>query len=85
MSSGTTRAVLLSYRRSNTSHVAGRLADWLTERLGSTQVFMDVDTIEPGVDFATAIARAVASCDVLIALIGSNLVNDHRPARTTQT
>jgi tetratricopeptide (TPR) repeat protein len=31
---------------------------------------MDVDTIEPGVDFAAAIAREVASCDVLIALIG---------------
>ncbi len=31
---------------------------------------MDVDAIEPGVDFAAEIARAVASCDVLIALIG---------------
>ncbi|MGB6162537.1 MAG: toll/interleukin-1 receptor domain-containing protein, partial [Pseudonocardiaceae bacterium] len=42
----------------------------MTERLGATQVFMDVDTIEPGDDFAAAIAREVASCDVLIALIG---------------
>lgn len=31
---------------------------------------MDVDTIEPGTDFASAIVREVASCDVLIALIG---------------
>jgi hypothetical protein len=31
---------------------------------------MDVDTIEPGADFTTAIAREVSSCDVLIALIG---------------
>lgn len=67
---GTTRAVFLSYRREETRHIAGRLADRLTERLGSTQVFMDVDTIEPGADFAAAIAREVASCDVLIALIG---------------
>lgn len=65
-----TRAVFLSYRREETRHIAGRLADRLTERLGSTRVFMDVDTIEPGVDFAAAIAREVASCDVLIALIG---------------
>ena len=65
-----TRSVFLSYRREETRHIAGRLADRLTERLGSTQVFMDVDTIEPGADFAAAIARAVASCDVLIALIG---------------
>ncbi|MGH3843952.1 MAG: tetratricopeptide repeat protein [Pseudonocardiaceae bacterium] len=67
---GTTQAVFLSYRREETRHIAGRLADRLTERLGSTQVFMDVDTIEPGADFAAAIAREVASCDVLIALIG---------------
>ncbi|MGH3670436.1 MAG: hypothetical protein ACRDSH_07350, partial [Pseudonocardiaceae bacterium] len=38
----------LSYRREETRHVAGRLAYRLTGRLGSTQVFMDVDTIEPG-------------------------------------
>jgi ribosomal protein L7/L12 len=75
---GATRAVFLSYRREETRHIAGRLADRLTDRLGSTQVFMDVDTIEPGTDFAAAIAREVASCDVLIALIGpiwSTIVN----------
>jgi len=31
---------------------------------------MDVDTIEPGVDFAEAIRRAVATCEVLLAVIG---------------
>jgi hypothetical protein len=29
---------------------------------------MDVDTIEPGVDFVRAIEEAVAACDVLIRL-----------------
>ena len=33
---------------------------------------MDVDTIEPGVDFAEAINRAVAACTVLLAVIGPN-------------
>jgi TIR domain/Domain of unknown function (DUF4062) len=58
--------IFLSYRREETRHLAGRLADGL----GSVQVFMDVDSIEPGADFADAIARQVESCDVLIALIG---------------
>jgi TIR domain len=67
---GATRAVFLSYRREETRHIAGRLADRLTERLGPEQVFMDVDTIEPGADFAAVIAREVASSRILIALIG---------------
>ncbi|MGH8917889.1 MAG: TIR domain-containing protein [Actinomycetes bacterium] len=67
---GATRAVFLSYRREDTRHLAGRLADRLTEWLGPQQVFMDVDTIDPGADFATTIAREVASCRILIALIG---------------
>jgi hypothetical protein len=33
------------------------------------QVFIDVDMIEPGVDFAEAISRAVAACQVLVAVI----------------
>ncbi|MGH3940950.1 MAG: hypothetical protein ACRDTG_20390 [Pseudonocardiaceae bacterium] len=31
---------------------------------------MDVDTIKPGADFATVIARALAAYRILIALIG---------------
>ena len=31
---------------------------------------MDVDTIEPGLDFAEEVTRAVAACQVLVAVIG---------------
>jgi hypothetical protein len=58
--------VFLSYRREETRHAAGRIAD----RIGPERVFMDVDTIEPGADFAEAINEAVASCALLLALIG---------------
>ncbi len=34
------------------------------------RVFMDVDTIEPGVDFERVIEKAVGECDVLVAVIG---------------
>jgi hypothetical protein len=38
--------------------------------VGPDQVFMDVDSIQVGEDFVDMITAAVASCDVLLALIG---------------
>jgi TIR domain len=62
--------IFVSYRRQESSHLAGRLADRLADRFGEGQVFIDVNTIEPGVDFAEEIFRAVAACKVLLAIIG---------------
>src|SRR5690348_8067166 len=62
--------IFVSYRRQETSHLAGRLYDRLADRFGESQVFIDVDAIEPGVDFAEEIFRAVAACQVLLAIIG---------------
>ena len=62
--------IFISYRRQESSHLAGRLADRLADRFGEGQVFIDVDTIEPGADFAEEISRAVAACRVLLAVIG---------------
>jgi hypothetical protein len=62
--------IFISYRREDSSAAAGRLHDRLREHYGRDNVFMDVDSIEPGLDFIEAIERTVSSCDVLIALIG---------------
>jgi hypothetical protein len=62
--------IFVSYRRQETGHLAGRLYDRLADRFGEGQVFIDVDSIEPGVDFAEEIFRAVAACKVLLAIIG---------------
>jgi TIR domain-containing protein len=59
----------VSYRRGDSGH-AGRLYDALSSHFGADNVFMDVDTIDPGADFAEVINRAVTSCNVVIALIG---------------
>jgi hypothetical protein len=42
----------------------------LRERFPDAQVFMDLDSIEAGRDFAEVISEAVNSCAVLVALIG---------------
>ena len=73
MAVDTTTRVFLCYRREDTRHLAGRLADRLTQHFG--EVFMDIDDIEPGTDFTTAIRDAVGECDVLLALIGPQWLN----------
>jgi TIR domain len=62
--------IFISYRRQDTAWPAGRLYDALVEHFPAEQVFMDVDSIEPGEDFVERITAVVSSCDVLLALIG---------------
>lgn len=62
--------IFLNYRREDASGHAGRLYDSLADRFGPDNVFMDVDTIRLGSDFAAVIERAVNQCDVLVALMG---------------
>jgi TIR domain len=62
--------VFISYRRQESSSSAGRLYDRLADRLGDDHVFIDVDTIAPGLDFGEVITEAVSTCEVLLAVIG---------------
>lgn len=64
--------VFISYRRSDTQHVAGRLGD----RIGTKfALFMDIDDIPPGVDFTTVVRRAIDDSDVLLVLIGPHFLS----------
>ena len=62
--------IFVSYRRQDASGEAGRLVDHLQEVFGEDSVFLDVETIEAGLDFIQAIEKALSSCSVLIAMIG---------------
>jgi hypothetical protein len=64
--------IFISYRRDDTQGEARHLFDDLKERFGADRVFMDVTTIRPGEDYRTVIDGAVASCDVLVTLIGKD-------------
>jgi hypothetical protein len=75
--------IFISYRREDSSAWTGRLYDRLFQHFSQNEIFMDVDTIEPGVDFVEAIEEVVGACDVLIAVIGSRWVtsSDRRGRR----
>ena len=64
--------IFISYRREDSAAVAGRLFDRLSQHFGKDQVFRDIDTIDPGAEFAKVIAERIAACDVLVALIGKD-------------
>ncbi len=67
-------AIFLSYRRDDSSGYAGRLFDNLAERFGRERVFMDIETLEPGMDFVAGIDHAIESCGAVIAMIGPSWV-----------
>ena len=60
----------ISYRRDDAAGYAGRLHESLERRFGASQVFRDVDTLQPGQDFVKAIEARLVACRVMIVIIG---------------
>ncbi len=73
-SANTQKDIFISYRRSYAAH-AGRIYDRLEQMFGHENIFMDIVSLEPGVDFQQAINRALASTKVMMVLIGPDWVN----------
>jgi hypothetical protein len=62
--------VVISYRRSDSDAVAGRIRDRLAGHFGDDCVFMDIDNIPIGSDFREHIRGELFGCDVVIVLVG---------------
>ncbi|TDH21433.1 TIR domain-containing protein [Segetibacter sp. 3557_3] len=62
--------IFISYRRHDTAGEAGRLVDSLKQHFSDEEIFIDIDTIQPGLDFTEVISESLKKCDVLLALIG---------------
>jgi hypothetical protein len=62
--------VFISYRRADTAQAASWISNRLTEHFGQRQVIKDVDPAPYGGNLPQAIGAAVASCDVLVLMIG---------------
>lgn len=63
-------AIFISYRRSDSDDVSGRIYDRLATHFGKAALFKDVHSIPYGVDFPTYIQQELAKCKVLLAVIG---------------
>lgn len=64
------RKIFISYRRQDFPEFVERIRDWFIMRYGRANVFMDFDTIPPGVRFADFIRKEVEQCDAVLAIIG---------------
>jgi hypothetical protein len=62
--------IFINYRRDDAPGVAGRLFDYLAGRFSKEDLFMDVDAMKPGIDFAKQLDSQVSQCRVLLAVIG---------------
>jgi len=62
--------IFVSYRRSDSADIAGRIYDRLIGKFGKNPVFKDVDSIPLGLDFKEYLDKKVGECDVLLAIIG---------------
>ncbi|MFL5064362.1 MAG: toll/interleukin-1 receptor domain-containing protein [Xanthobacteraceae bacterium] len=62
--------IVISYRRSDSEAMTGRIHDCLVEHYGDDFVFMDTHDIPPGVDFRIYIADVIHGADMLLAIIG---------------
>jgi formylglycine-generating enzyme required for sulfatase activity len=71
--------VFISYRRDDSKYQALRIYEALIKVLPKDQVFMDIGTIKPGVDFVEMLEGWVDKCELLLALIGAGWVDAADP------
>src|SRR2546430_13057559 len=75
--------IAISYRREDSTSIAGRLHDRLRAEFGNDNVFMDFDSIPYGVDFRDHIAQTLERAEVVVAVIGPGWLG-HRPGESTR-
>ena len=64
-------AVFVNYRRDDSEAITGRIDDHLRTAFGNTDVYRDIDSIPPGVDFVKHLQISLQQCDVCVAILGA--------------
>jgi hypothetical protein len=71
--------VFINYRRGDDPGNTGRLFDRLQEAFQPDQLFLDIDSIAPGLDFVRVLEEYIGQCDALLAVIGPRWLNATDP------
>jgi hypothetical protein len=67
--------IFINYRRGDDPGTTGRLFDRLQIAFGPEQLFLDIDSIAPGLDFVRILNERVAESDVVLAVIGKGWID----------
>jgi len=67
--------IFISYRRSDSQDVTGRIYDRLVTKFERKQVFKDVDNIPLGVSFPMHLQQVISKASVVLVIIGPNWVH----------
>ncbi|HEX2909003.1 MAG TPA: SUMF1/EgtB/PvdO family nonheme iron enzyme [Phototrophicaceae bacterium] len=67
--------IFISYRRADSATITGRIYDRLVSAFGETNVFKDSYGIQIGEDFRGKIREQIATCDVVLIIIGPVWLN----------
>lgn len=69
------KRIFISYRRTDSITITGRIYDRLVMAFGEQRVFKDVDDIPLGQDFRKTLEDEVSQCDILCVIIGREWSN----------
>lgn len=67
--------IFISYRRSVSAGLAGRLRDRLVQEFGAENVFLDTHTIPPGETFSSFILKHISQADIFLPLIAEGTLD----------
>src|SRR5271170_4996124 len=62
--------ISISYRRSDSEAMTGRIFDRLISHFGKDAIFRDIDDIPPGIDFRVHINETLRKTNILLAIVG---------------
>ena len=66
--------IFISYRRTDSTHAARAIYERLRAEFGPDRAFIDLESIEYGVDFIDVLNEKLTTCEVMLVLIGSNWI-----------
>jgi len=74
--------IFISYRRSDSAAIAGRIRDRLAQYYGADAIFIDIDSIPFGIDFRQQIQEAMTKNDLVLALINPKWIGSKKAGAT---